>query len=130
MTWKTYISQPTTVGAIVEMMKTDAAYHVASGTGMRWMDLTNRGWFDSPHLVEPIRRLKATEEGPMSAGRSSSAEIAFIVDESPTSYHAYRAGLNMARFLILKQWHLGRLDRGGQTPGGGSFSRPDLMCLR
>jgi hypothetical protein len=109
VTWKTYISQPTTVEATVEMMKKDAAYHMASGTGMWWMDLTNQGWFDSPHLVEPMRRLKSIEERLMRAGRSSFAEIAFIVDEGSTFYHAYRPGLNMACLLMLKQWHLSRL---------------------
>jgi hypothetical protein len=109
VTWKTYISQPTTLPDTLEMMKKDAAYHMASGTGMWWMDLTNEGWFDSPQVVEPMRRLQTIEERLMKGGRSGFGQIALVVDERSTAYHAYRAGLNMACLLMLKQWHMSRL---------------------
>ncbi len=109
VTWKRHIRQPETVGATVEMMKKDAAYAIASGSAMWWMDLTDEGWFDAPEAVEPMRKLRDITAHMQDTRHNSYGEVAFVLSQRSMAFQAPRAGLHNAAMNLFRNWHLGRM---------------------
>jgi hypothetical protein len=130
VTWKRHISQPGSVEATIEMMKKDAAYHLASATGIWWMDLTDEGWFDDPAAVEPIRQLKAIAERLETVRRDHFGEIALVVSQEAMPFQAPRAGLHNATLLMFRNWHLSRIGAPFEQLLIEDLARPDLPAFK
>jgi hypothetical protein len=107
--WKDHISVPTSVEGTIEMMKKDAAYHIASSSGMWWCDLMDQGWYDRQECVELIRKMKAIEAKLIEIGRSNFGEVALVVSERSQMFQAQKDGLIDASREMFRNWSLSRM---------------------
>lgn len=130
VTWKRHISQPQSVPETIEMLKKDAAYQLASGTALWWMDLTDQGWFDDPDAVEPLRRLHAIAAAYHERDIRSYAEVALVVSQQSMMYQAPREGLHNATLKMFRNWHLGRMGAPFEQIFVDDLERPDLPAYR
>jgi len=107
--WKDHISVPPTAKATVEMMKKDAAYQVASASGMWWCDLFSQGWYDAEECLEPIMKMLALEERLMEMDRAEYGEVALVVSERAPLFQARKDGLIDATHEMFRNWYLSRM---------------------
>ncbi len=126
VTWKTHITQPTTVDGTIEMMKKDASYAISSGTAFWWMDLTDEGWFYAPEAVEPIHHIIQIEDRVAGLDRNSVAEIAFVVSQKAMHFIVPSEGLHNAVQKIFRNWHLSRIGAPFDTLEVDELSHIDL----
>ena len=130
VTWKTYISQPTTVAGTIEMLKKDAAYQLASATAQWWMDLTNNGWFDAPQAIDTVRRLASIEDHLQQMDRTSFGQVALVVSQRSMMFQAPREGLHNATLLMFRNWHLSRMGAPFEQLLIDDLARPDLPAYK
>jgi hypothetical protein len=107
--WKDNISEPATVGDTIEMMKKDAAYQIASASGMWWCDLMNQGWYDAEECIEPIQKMRAMARKMLEVGCSNFGQVALVVSERSQMFQAPKDGLIDASREIFRNWFLSRM---------------------
>src|SRR5262249_49246729 len=123
--WKDNIRQPTTVAGTIEMMKKDGAYHLASASGMWWMDLFSQGWFESPECVEVFRKFKRVNEMLQEARPAAFGEVALVVSERSQIFQAPQDGLIDATREMFRNWHLSRMGAPFEQLLLSDLARPD-----
>jgi hypothetical protein len=90
-------------------MKKDGAFHIASESGMWWMDLFSQGWFNAPECVEVFVKMKAIEEQVSRVIPSTFGKIALVVSERSQMFQAQKDGLIDASREMFRNWHLSRM---------------------
>ncbi|MFC1601101.1 beta-galactosidase [Candidatus Sumerlaeota bacterium] len=84
----------------------DFGYAFTKGIGMWWTDLAG-GTFDDPQIVQLLRQLKEIDEAELTTDKSSTAEIAVILDEASFTYCGDGEPMFNALLTAQKQWEFG-----------------------
>lgn len=88
------------------LMLRDFGYVFTKGIGMWWTDLFGRN-FDDPQITAFMKKLKAIDDSNLKIDKSSTAEIAVIIDEDSFTYCGDGEPLFNALLTAQKQWELG-----------------------
>jgi hypothetical protein len=124
--WKDHISVPVGTRETLEMMKKDAAYQLASASGMWWCDLLNQGWYDQEECVELIRRLEAVEARLLEMRRSDFGQVALVVSERSQIFQGQKDGLIDASREMFRNWFLSRMGAPFEQLLLSDLARPGL----
>jgi len=104
--WGDSLNNPTTWEETRGLLIRDFAYCFTKGFGLWWTDLFG-GTFDDSRITGLLKRLKDIDEANLRTDKTSTAEIAVILDEPSFTFCGDGEPIFNAWLTAQKQWELG-----------------------
>ncbi len=104
--WGNSLNNPTDWEETKALLLRDYGYAMSKGLGMWWTDL-HGGNFHDGKITALLKKLKNIDERYLDADKTSTADIAIILDEETFKYFGDGEPLFNALLTAQKQWQLG-----------------------
>jgi hypothetical protein len=127
--WGNSLNVPETWEETRALLIRDFGYSFTKGFGLWWTDLFG-GTFRDEKITDLIARLRAIDEQNLNGDKTSTAEMAVILDESAFTYTGDGEPLWNALLTAQKQWELGFIGAPWEPHLLSDISNPKLKDFK
>lgn len=127
--WGNSLNNPTDWEETKALLLRDYGYAMTKGLGMWWTDL-HGGNFHDGQITGLLKKLKNIDERYLDADKTSTADIAVILDEETFKYFGDGEPLFNALLTAQKQWQLGFIGAPWEPYLLTDIGNPDLKDFR
>ncbi len=127
--WGNSLNNPRNMEETKALLIRDYGYAMTKGLGMWWTDLHGANFHDKD-ITRLLKKLKDTDERYLGADKTSTADIAVILDEETFKYFGDGEPLFNALLTAQKQWQLGFIGAPWEPYLLTDISNPDLKDFK